>query len=124
QTPSKFSSKEQGEIVLRQITRIEDIKPVPLPEDLINEIEDLRPYIRLVAVEKLDKLLTGKNIGLARSAREALKRIEKDDDSRSVAQRAKQALESIPQAEQIVVQKAESKRKKKEAVARGQVEHK
>ena len=124
QTPSKFSSKEQGEIVLRQITRIEDIKPVPLPEDLIDEIEDLRPYIRLVAVEKLDKLLTGKNIGLARSAREALKRIEKDDDSRSVAQKANQALESIPQAEQIVVQKAESKRKKKEDVVRGQVEHK
>ena len=33
QTPSKFSSKQQGEIVLRQSTRIEDIKPIPLPDD-------------------------------------------------------------------------------------------
>src|SRR5688572_19672018 len=40
QTPSKFSSKQQGEIVLRQFTRIEDIKPVRLPDELIDEIED------------------------------------------------------------------------------------
>src|SRR5215213_10159958 len=39
QTPSKFATKQQGEIVLRQITRVEDIKPVPLPHDLIEEIE-------------------------------------------------------------------------------------
>ena len=34
QTPTKSSSKQEGEIVLRQITRIEDIKPVPLPAEL------------------------------------------------------------------------------------------
>src|SRR5215207_1032089 len=31
QTPTKSISKQEGEIVLRQITRMEDIKPVPLP---------------------------------------------------------------------------------------------
>src|SRR5688572_4718751 len=39
QTPRKDASKQEGEIVLRQITRIEDIKPVALPDDLISEIE-------------------------------------------------------------------------------------
>src|SRR5919108_2423318 len=39
QTPSKFSSKQQGEIVLRQITRLEDIKSVPLPSPILDSIE-------------------------------------------------------------------------------------
>src|SRR6185503_10414517 len=86
QTPSKFSSKQQGEIVLRQTMRLEDIKPVSLPGELIDEIEDTRPYVREAAVQKLEKILKGKNIGLARSAREALEKIAVDDDSRRVSQ--------------------------------------
>src|SRR6185436_16351550 len=62
QTPSKFSSKQQGEIVLRQFTRIDDIKAVALPDDLISEIEDLRPAVREWAVQRLEKILKGKNI--------------------------------------------------------------
>ena len=72
QTPSKFSSKQQGEIVLRQSTRIENIKPMPLPDELIDEIEDTRPYVREAAVQKLEKILKGKNIGLARSANRSI----------------------------------------------------
>ena len=75
QTPRKDASKQEGEIVLRQIMRIEDIKPVPLPDDLINEIEDLRPFVREAAVQRLEKILRGKNIGMARSAIEALEKI-------------------------------------------------
>jgi uncharacterized caspase-like protein len=101
QTPSKFSSKQQGEIFLRQNMRIEDIKPVALPADLIEEIEDTRPYVREAAVHKLDRLLRGRNIGLALSAKEALAKIVADENTtRRVAAAATQVLESIPQIEQ------------------------
>jgi formylglycine-generating enzyme required for sulfatase activity/uncharacterized caspase-like protein len=104
QTPSKFSSKQQGEIILRQSTRIENIKPQPLPDELIGEIEDTRPYVREAAVQKLEKILKGKNIGLARSALEALEKIATDENTtRRVAQAATQVLDSFRQ----VGQKAE-----------------
>jgi hypothetical protein len=102
QTPSKFSSKQQGEIVLRQSMRLEDIKPVSLPGELIEEIEDTRPYVREAAVQKLEKIVKGKNIGLARSARDALEKLAIDDNTtRRVAQMATQLLESIRQAEKV-----------------------
>src|SRR6266545_3696977 len=108
QTPTKSASKVEGEIVLRQITRMEDIKPVSLPAELIDEIEDTRPYVREAAVQKLEKLLRAKNLGLARSAREALERIVSDENTtRRVAQAATLVLETIRQAEQ----KAEEERK-------------
>lgn len=100
QTPTKSSSKVEGEIVLRQSTRIENIKPVDLPDDLISEIEDTRPAVREWAVQRLEKILKGKNIGLARSAREALEKIIDDENTtRRVAQVAIQILEPIRQQE-------------------------
>jgi formylglycine-generating enzyme required for sulfatase activity/uncharacterized caspase-like protein len=111
QTPSKFSTKQQGEIVLRQSTRVENIKPQPLPADLVEEIDDTRPYVREAAVQQLEKILKGKNIGLAHSAREALERLAQEDDSRRVAQVAKQALEANRLAGQkLEEQKEESKK--------------
>ena len=101
QTPSKFSTKQQGEIVLRQQIRMEDIKPVSLPGELLDEIEDTRPYVREAAVLKLEKILLGKNIGLARSAKEALEKIAVDDNTtRRVAHMATRALESVQQVEE------------------------
>ena len=115
QTPSKFSSKQQGEIVLRQKMRIEDIKPLPLPDELIEEIEDTRPYVREAAVQKLEKILKGKNIGLTRSAREALEKIVADENTtRRVAQAATQVLESF----RLVEQKAEEERRAREEAER------
>jgi hypothetical protein len=110
QTPGKWSYKQQGEIVLRQSTRLENIKPVSLPDQLTSEIENPYPEVRLRAVQQLAKLLSGKNLGLARSATEALERIEKEDDSRRVSLAATQLLESIRQAEQLAIQKAEEER--------------
>lgn len=110
QTPSKFSSKQQGEIVLRERMRLQDIKPVTLPDQLISEVENPYPEVRLRAVGQLEKLLMGKNLGLALSARVALERIEKEDDSRRVAQAATQVLGSFRQAEQ----KAEEERRARE----------
>ena len=105
QTPSKFSSKQQGEIVLRQSMRLEDIKSVPLPAPLLDSIENPFSDIRLGAVQQLTKLLNGKNLGLARSAREALERVAKEDDSRQVSKAASQALGSVRQAGQLAIQK-------------------
>ncbi len=117
QTPSKFSSKQQGEIVLRQITRMEDIKPVSLPDQLISEIENPYMEVRLRAVAQLTKLLNGKSLGLARSAREALEKMEKEDDSRTVSQAALEALQVLRHAEQSALHKAEQDRLAAEAEA-------
>jgi uncharacterized caspase-like protein len=110
QTPSKFSDKQQGEIVLRQITRLEDIRPASLPEQLANEITNLYPEVRLRAVEQLAQLLGGKNLGLARSAKAALETLAANDDSRRVAQAAAHALEVFHQTELLVMQQAEMDR--------------
>jgi hypothetical protein len=114
QTPSKFSGKQQGEILLRQITRIKDIKPASLPEELTEATEDSRTFVRESAVQQLAKLLKGKNLGLARSAREALERIEREDDSIRVRQAASQVLESF----RVVEEKAEAERKAREEADR------
>jgi len=115
QTPTKSAAKQEGEIVLRQNMRIEDIKPVALPDELINEIEDLRPLVREGAVQRLEKIIKGKNIGMARSAIEALEKIVADENTtRRVAQLATQALEFYRQAEQ----KVEAERKAKEEAER------
>ena len=99
QTPSKFSSKQQGEIILRQNLSIEEIKSVPLPTPLLDSIENPFSDIRLGAVQQLTKLLNGKNLGLARSAREALEKIAEVDDSRQVQRAAAGALESVREGE-------------------------
>jgi uncharacterized caspase-like protein len=113
QTPSKFSSKQQGEIVLRQSIPLEDIKPATLPTALLDSLENPFSDVRLGAVQQLIKLLNGKNLGLARAAREALERIEEEDDSRMVSRAASQALEPIRQAEQLAQQKAKNEAEEK-----------
>jgi hypothetical protein len=110
QKPNKSASKQEGEIILRQITRIEDIKPISLPDELVEATEDTRTFVREGAVLQLAKVLKGKNFGLARSARAILERIEREDDSRRVSQAATMALEPIRQAEQLAIQKAEEQR--------------
>jgi hypothetical protein len=110
QTPTKAVSKQEGEIILRQITRLEQIKPVSLPDDLAEAAEDPRTFVREGTVQQLARLLKGKNRGLARSAREVLERMEREDDSRRVSQAATQVLEPIRQAEELARQKAEEER--------------
>src|SRR4030095_1391193 len=104
QTPSKFSSKQQGEIILRESISIQDTRPVPLPPHLLDSIENPFADIRLGAVQQLTKLLNGKNRGLARSARAALERIAEKDNSRQVSNAATQALESARQGGQRTIQ--------------------
>jgi multiple sugar transport system substrate-binding protein len=125
QTPTKSASKVEGEIVLRRFAHLEDIKPVALPDDLISEIEDVRPYVREVAVQKLEKIVKGRNIGMARSAIEALEKIAADDNStRRVSQMAAQVLEAVRQAEQKAEadDKAANEKVEQEAAERAAVE--
>lgn len=116
QTPSKFSSKQQGEIVLRQNIQIEGTRLTSLPDDLIVAMNSSLPYIREGAVRQLEVLLNGRNLGLARSARSALEKIAAEDDSRRVSQAATQALATIHRVEkeaneeQWVVEEAEEQR--------------
>lgn len=92
QTPTKSASRQEGEIVLRQITRLKDIRKVPLPPDLTSEIKDYRPYLRAVAVEKLERILNGRHLGLALAAREALEKMAGADDSLQVRKAAAEAI--------------------------------
>lgn len=100
QTPGKWSYQQKGEIVLRDNIPAKSIKPVKLPDELLEAIEDSRSYVRESAVGQLEKFLNGKNLGLARSARELLEKIAKEDDSRNVAELAKRILTANNQAEQ------------------------
>lgn len=99
QTPSKFSSKQQGEIVLRQNIRIEDARPISLPDDLITATTSSLVYVREGAVRQLEDLLKGKNPGLARAARLALEKIVREDDSRAISKAAETVLKSVSQME-------------------------
>jgi small GTP-binding protein len=100
--PGKWASKQEGEIILRHL-RFEDVTPVPLPDELMSAIKDKHPDVRKVAVEKLGKILTGKNIGMARSAKKALEQIASEQDTtRRIAQLAIELLESVRQAEENV----------------------
>jgi hypothetical protein len=114
QTPGKWSYKQQGEILLCQTTQIEKIRPISLSDELIQAIEDPRPFVREAAIHQLEKVIKGKNLGLARSAREALEGIATGDDSRHVAQIAVQILESLHQADQVLIQKTETEKRLKD----------
>ena len=105
QTPGKWSYKQQGEIVLRQ-RPVEEIKPAPLPGELVNALESSYPSFREAAVRQMEELLKGKNAALAISVRAALERIASSDDSRRVAQLAAQVLEPYRQAERDAAEKA------------------
>ena len=100
QTPTKSASRQEGEIILRQITRMEDIRAASLPEELSEAISDSRMFIREAATQQLEALLKGSKLGLARSAKETLERMAAQDDSLRVRQAAARVLESVgPMAE-------------------------
>lgn len=115
QTPGKWSYQQKGEIILRDNIPAKSIKPVKLPDELIEAIEDSRTYVRESAVRQLEKFLSGKNLGLARSARELLEKIVQEDDSRNIVELAKRILSANDPAEQKqnvvieIVEVAESK---------------
>ena len=95
--PTKSASKQAGEIVLRQITRMEDIKAISLPDELTQALADSRTFVREGAVVQLEKLLHGNNLGW-RLAKEALEKMAAEDDSYRVRQVAACALALFAEA--------------------------
>ena len=122
QTPSKFSSKQQGEIVLREFKRKDQIPSVALPDELIEATEDSRTFVREGAVQQLELIVKGKNIGLARSALEALEKIASDENTtRRVEQLARQVLDAYYQ-EQQRIEEERRQREEEERQARQKAE--
>jgi len=81
QTPGKWSYKQQGDIVLRENIKPREVKPVPLPSDLLELLSHPNSSVRKVGIQDLISLLNGKHLGLARGAQEKLREIAENDDS-------------------------------------------
>jgi formylglycine-generating enzyme required for sulfatase activity/uncharacterized caspase-like protein len=92
QTPGKWSYKQQGDLVLRENLKPRDVKPVPLPSDLLYYLEHPSSGVRSTGVEELIRLLDGKHIGLARAAQEKLHEIAENDDSLGLRKIANETL--------------------------------
>ncbi len=126
QRPGKWNFGVQGQIIIaRNPNPI--IKPVELPKELTDAMENPLSGIRKGAVDELDSFLNGKNMGLALSALEALKRM-KDDDSTKVKAEVDRILEEYENGQstkksdsenKVVISetvKAESKKNVKEEI--------
>lgn len=81
QTPGKWSYKQQGEIVLRDNLKPSEVKPVPLPSELLEMLSHSNSGVRRAGIQELISLLAGKHLGLALSAEEKLHEIAANDDS-------------------------------------------
>lgn len=81
QRPAKWNFGVQGRIVIARNPN-PVIKPVELPSELMQSIQDLRHWVREGAVQELERILKGNNKGLALSAQEALKCMLNDDSER------------------------------------------
>ena len=103
QTPRKWSFEQQGEIVLRQLPP-EEIKPAVLPPDLETALQSTFPKVREAGINQLKELLGGKNVGLARVARQKLEDVAANDDSRYLAALAGQFLASFSQTTTAVTE--------------------
>ena len=92
QTPGKWSYKQQGDIVLRENLKPRDVKPAPLPSELLYYLEHPSSGVRSTGIEELIGLLDGKHLGLARAAQDKLREIAENDDSLSLRRTASEGL--------------------------------
>lgn len=92
QRPKKFADV-RGEFVIARRPRGTE-KPVPLTADLIEGLRSPARTTRLDAVTELADWLEGSHLGKILAAYAALKRVAAEDDSVSVQNAAKAALES------------------------------
>lgn len=86
QTPSKWSYRQQGDIIIARNPR--PVVNADLPPELQQTIESQLPSFRETAVRELGQLLVGRNRGLALTAKEMLAQIAENDDSRRVSKAA------------------------------------
>ena len=90
QTPSKWSYRQQGDIVVARNPR--PVVKVELPPELQQAVESQLPSFRETAVQELGRLLVGRHRGLALTAKEMLRYISQNDDSRRVSKVATDKL--------------------------------
>ena len=95
QTPGRSVYRGQGELVIAQNPR-PTAGPAALPSDIQEALESSFFGARLAAIPELEKMLCGRHAGLALAAREALKRLASDDDSRQVSKAAARLLSENP----------------------------
>jgi caspase domain-containing protein len=92
QTPGKWSYKQQGDILLRENLKPRDVKPAPLPSELLEMLSHPNSGVRRAGIQELISLLDGKHLGLARAAQEKLREIAESDDSLSLRRSASDSL--------------------------------
>jgi formylglycine-generating enzyme required for sulfatase activity len=92
QTPGKWSYKQQGDIVLRENLQPGEVKPAPLPPELLEMLSHPNSGVRRAGIQELISLLDGKHLGLARAAQEKLREIAESDDSLSLRRSASDTL--------------------------------
>jgi formylglycine-generating enzyme required for sulfatase activity/uncharacterized caspase-like protein len=92
QTPGKWSYRQQGDLVLRENLKPRDVKPAPLPSELVEMLSHPNSGVRRAGVHELISLLEGKHLGLARAAQEKLHEISEYDDSLTLRKTAGETL--------------------------------
>jgi hypothetical protein len=92
QTPGKWSYKQQGDLVLRDNLKPRDVKPAPLPSELLEMLSHPNSGVRRAGIQELISLLDSKHLGLARAAQEKLFGIAKNDDSLTLRKTASDTL--------------------------------
>ena len=96
QTPGKWSYKQHGEIVIAKNPRPVVSSPAALPIELLQSIEDPRPWVREGVILELDRLLQTGDSDLNPAVYAQLERLAKDD-SRRVADAAALCLSAHAQ---------------------------
>jgi Caspase domain len=94
QTPGKWVFGVHGELYIARRAR-PVTTPTPLPAELHDAADSPFASIREAVVRELTRLLDGRHAGLALAARHTLERLA-DDDSRTVATAAAEALGIAP----------------------------
>jgi len=67
-------------------------RPAKLPPEVQDSVEDRRPWVRLGAVQELERLLAAQSKGVALGARDALTTLAEEDDSLLVRTAAQKCL--------------------------------
>jgi hypothetical protein len=94
QTPGKWSYRQQGDLILRENLKPRQVKPTPLPSDLLELLSYPNFSVRRAAIQELIPFLDGKHSGLARAAEEKLREITTNDASLDLRKIASNALKA------------------------------
>ena len=115
QTPGKWSYKQQGDLILRENLKPREVKPAPLPSELLELLSHPNSGVRRATIQDLISLLDGKHLGLARAAEDKLRQMAAEDDSLTLRRTASDTLIArgltFEQPAPVEVLKEEPKRK-------------